>query len=138
MPDANGGSQEKLESTKLRDSAPSDPTRTSTSPGQQESAILEQPKEELALTAPKPKIFAIMQSSTESSMGFRRSRLMPNRQSFDSQLYVLVSYSTLWVDGKTLIQDQFLWPKANRDIRQMKMFAIDFLSDLFGRRLGDS
>ena len=63
---------------------------------------------------------------------------MPNRQSFDSQLYVLVSYSTLWVDGKTLIQDQFLWPKANRDIRQMKMFAIDFLSDLFGRRLGDS
>lgn len=54
--------------------------------------------------------------------------------SIDSSEYVLVSYSTLWVDGVTQISDQFLWPKSQREVKQMKVFAIDFLSDILGRK----
>lgn len=47
---------------------------------------------------------------------------------------MLVSYKLLWVDGMTEISDQFLWPKADRDIKSMKMFAINFLSDILGAK----
>lgn len=47
--------------------------------------------------------------------------------------YVLISYRVRWVDnGRTELSDQFLWPKSLRDIKQMKMFAIDYLSDTLG------
>jgi hypothetical protein len=45
---------------------------------------------------------------------------------------VLVSYRVLWVDGVTEIADSFLWPKRNRAVKPIKMFAIDFLSDILG------
>lgn len=32
----------------------------------------------------------------------------------------------------TEITDQFLWPKQERDLKTMRMFAIDFLSDVLG------
>ena len=47
---------------------------------------------------------------------------------------VLVSYKLLWVDGVTEISDSFLWPKDQRDIKGMKMFAINFLSDILGAK----
>lgn len=132
----NAQSQEKVESTKMKDSTPSDPTRISTSPAQQESTLIEQPKEQPKV-AKRPQVFTQLAPFSESRTGFRHSLFSSEKhQCFDSQLYVLVSYSTVWVDGKTVISDQFLWLKENRDVKAMKMFAIDFLSDLFGRGLG--
>jgi len=46
-----------------------------------------------------------------------------------------VSYTCKWVDDVTEISDHFLWPKAIRDVKSMKMFAINYLSDIFGRNL---
>lgn len=60
--------------------------------------------------------------------------LFAKKPTFDSGQFVLVSYSTLWVDGKTKISDQFLWPKNQREVKQMKIFAIDFLSDILGQK----
>ena len=59
-----------------------------------------------------------------------------NRRStfINSAEQVLVSYKILWVDGVTEISDQFLWPKQQRDIKDMKMFAINFLSDILGAK----
>jgi hypothetical protein len=51
----------------------------------------------------------------------------------DPRDFVLVSYRILWVDSIEII-DQFLWPKAKRDAKEMKMFAIDSLSDILGSK----
>lgn len=40
----------------------------------------------------------------------------------------------IWVDGWTEISDQFLWPKRQRDVKNMKIFAIDYLSDILGAK----
>lgn len=45
---------------------------------------------------------------------------------------MLVRYRLLWVDGTTEIADCFVWPKRNRAAKAIKMFAIDFLSDVLG------
>lgn len=47
--------------------------------------------------------------------------------------YVYVSYSAEW-EGNP-IQDHFLWPKSNHSLRDMKMFAVDFLSDILVKDL---
>ena len=52
----------------------------------------------------------------------------------DAKNLILVSYRVLWVDKQTQIQDAFLWPKTNRDIKEIKTFAINFLSDYFGEK----
>lgn len=43
---------------------------------------------------------------------------------------VLVRYKVFWVDNQTVIEDEFLWPVCQRSLKQMKMFAIDYLSDI--------
>lgn len=48
---------------------------------------------------------------------------------------VFVSYEALWEGMK--IQDQFMWPKANRRVHDMKVFAMDYLSDQLGEKLHD-
>lgn len=57
----------------------------------------------------------------------------------DSQSIVLVNFSVLWSvfddSEPILLKDQFMWLKKNRDIKQMKFFAIDYLSDVMGRKL---
>ena len=45
---------------------------------------------------------------------------------------MIVSYCVVWFDGVTAITDEFLWPKSRRDVKAMRVFAIDYLSDLFG------
>ena len=45
----------------------------------------------------------------------------------------MINYRVLWVDKVTQIEDSFLWPKSKRETKEMKMFAINFLSDYFGR-----
>lgn len=34
------------------------------------------------------------------------------------------------------IKDSFLWPRANRSVVQIKNFAVDLLSDIFGPKFG--
>ena len=57
----------------------------------------------------------------------------------DSQSIVLINFSVLWSvfddSEPILLKDQFMWLKKNRDIKQMKFFAIDYLSDVMGRKL---
>jgi len=40
----------------------------------------------------------------------------------------------MWFDGITELSDWFLWPKSERDVKTIKMFAIDFLSDILGKK----
>ena len=41
--------------------------------------------------------------------------------------YVIVSYCAEW-EGLG-ISDQFLWPKSNTSVWDMKVFAVNFLAD---------
>jgi hypothetical protein len=46
----------------------------------------------------------------------------------------MVNYRVLWVDKVTQIEDSFMWPKSHREIKEMKMFAVNFLNDYFGQK----
>jgi hypothetical protein len=64
---------------------------------------------------------------------FWKRKLASSKHSYlDSRDLILVSYRVLWVDKVTQIEDSFLWPKSQREIKEMKMFAINFLSDYLG------
>ena len=39
------------------------------------------------------------------------------------------------IAGRSL-SDSFLWPKEVQDVQQIKLFAVDLLSDLFGQQFG--
>ena len=111
-------------------------TRCSTSPNQ-DSVPSKSAKaaENEEVTKPKHAKITAYLSKKKSGLFTRSSWAKSSwRATMDPRDYVLVSYSVRWVDGETEITDKFLWPKRERDVKQMRMFAIDYLSDLLGAK----
>ena len=65
---------------------------------------------------------------------FWKRKLSKSQHSYLAKDLILISYRVLWVDKVTQIEDSFLWPKSQREIKEMKMFAINFLSDYLGQK----
>ena len=66
---------------------------------------------------------------------FWKRKLASSQHSYlNSKDLILINYRVLWVDKVTQIEDSFLWPKSHREIKEMKIFAINFLNDYFGQK----
>lgn len=63
------------------------------------------------------------------SKGYKPQRINVDQEITDLWTnFVYVSYRAEW-EG-LLIEDHFLWPRVNRSVYEMKVFAVAFLSDL--------
>ena len=63
---------------------------------------------------------------------------LPNSSRFEmidlSQNLLQIHFKTT-VAGRT-ISDAFLWPNDVQDVREIKLFAVNLLADMFGREFG--
>ena len=67
-----------------------------------------------------------------------RFESLPNSSKFE---LIDLSHNLLQIHFKTVvagrpINDSFLWPNDVQDVRQIKLFAVDLLSDVFGPEFG--
>ena len=67
-----------------------------------------------------------------------RFESLPNSSKFE---LIDLSHNLLQIHFKTEvagrpIHDSFLWPYDVQDVRQIKLFAVDLLSDVFGPEFG--